>query len=134
MVGIISTDMVFRTRFAIKDPYGFFNVDCFYDCVEQHVFQWTYLTVFSIGNPLLNFFTGYTGRMGIGGVPSHATTWMHRFGGWLATKTGYSWFGYAGRALGRLALIPTIIEGFYDWGVISYCTYKCWWIEPDCEY
>ena len=60
-------------------------------------------------NAIANKAVGDTGRMGLGGVARHATSWQHKA------------FWRGGRAAGRLAVAFTVFEGFYDIGTITYC-------------
>ena len=61
-------------------------------------------------NALGNLAAGSTGRVGIGGVPPHPTTWQHK----LLGKWG-------GKSLGRAAIVLTVAEGFWDLGLLGGC-------------
>ena len=62
------------------------------------------------GNALGNLATGGTGRVGIGGMAPHPTSWQHKlFGKW------------GGRFLGRAAIVLTVAEGFWDLGLLGGC-------------
>ena len=76
-------------------------------------------------SPVANALAGETGRTGLGGVPSHATTWQHKAGAAISRVTGNPWFSRVGRFVGRAALIPTVFEGFYDIGTIGRCAVVC---------
>jgi RHS repeat-associated protein len=93
----------------------------FWDCVEANRLDWGKVSAFTIGNPLANLAAGYTGRSGFGGLKSHATSWEHKVGGWLARQTGSVTFSRIGKLAGRAALVPTVFEGFYDIGTMGRC-------------
>ena len=75
-------------------------------------------------NTGLNGLFGTTPRGGIG-MGVHATSWQHRAGAYLAELIGDVRFSYAGRALGRALLVPTVLEGAYDIGTEARCAYLC---------
>jgi RHS repeat-associated protein len=107
----------------LVDPLGLDYLDCVSSCVERHRDP----LATSIGatcNTGLNAIWGRTPRGGIAMGP-HATDWEHRFGGWLSERTGILWFGRAGRAIGRLAIWATLVDGLWDWSVIMGCSAGC---------
>lgn len=85
----------------------------------------------NLANSAGNFLAGATGS-GIGSA-SHATSWQHRAGSVIGQSAQQAqngrrfgpvqatWSGY-GKLAGRLAIIPTIWEGYWDIGSIAYCT------------
>ena len=99
--------------------------DCLARCVERHRWDWTWLTATNLANAGANVAAGGTGRTGVGGTPPHATSWQHKAGGALSRSTGNPMYGQAGRWIGRAMLVPTVWEGFYDYGVISRCLLVC---------
>jgi RHS repeat-associated protein len=91
-------------------------------CIEQNRFDWgAALTAFDVANPIANKLAGSTGRMGFGGLGPHPTTWQHKVGRSLSRASRNPVFGRVGKAAGRLALAPTVLEGFYDIGTIGRC-------------
>jgi hypothetical protein len=98
--------------------------DCFANCVEKERWDWGWVTAATVGNPVVNALAGKTGT-GVGGLPSHATSWQHKAGALISRATGNVWFSRAGKFAGRAALIPTVFEGFYDIGAIGRCVAVC---------
>jgi hypothetical protein len=97
-------------------------------CIEDNRLDWgeiSTITYHNIINPALNVLVGDTGRVGVGGILRHATSWQHKAGSYLSRITKNISFGRIGKALGRAALFPTIIEGFYDIGTIGRCLVVC---------
>ncbi len=87
-------------------------------------------TTGNLANSAGNIMAGPTGS-GIGTV-SHATSWQHR----VASNYGQAQqiaangrrtgpiqarIGTVGKAAGRLAILPTIWEGYWDIGLMVYC-------------
>ena len=102
--------------------------DCLANCIEKYRFSWEAITTINLGNTAANTVAGRTPRGGIG-TPAHSTSWQHRVGSAAARATGDVRYSYAGRALGRAMILPTIAEGFYDIGTELRCAVIC----EDCE-
>jgi|GEM_PF-5092516 len=98
----------FRLKHAPEVDFG--------QCIEDNSFSNVYTFAAHSANAALNVAVGSTGRVGVGGVLPHATTWEHKalsgFGG-NASRVG--------RFAGRAAIALTIFEGFYDIGTIGRC-------------
>jgi len=117
--------------YQAKQSYnkGFNN---FANCVRKNRFDWG-TSEANLANAAGNYAAGPTGAGA--GVPSHGTSWQHRLGSNIGQNkqqringkkfgtTQAKWSG-AGRTLGRLAIFPLLIEGFYDIGTIGYCGCK----------
>ncbi|MCI0551869.1 MAG: RHS repeat-associated core domain-containing protein, partial [Anaerolineae bacterium] len=97
------------------------QVECFAQCVQDNRLDWGNLfTTFNIANPTANLLVGPTGRTGIGGTTSHATSWQHKVGSKISPAASG-----VGRAIGRYSLVTTVFEGFYDIGTIGRCIAIC---------
>jgi len=88
-------------------------------------------TAGNLANSAGNFAAGATGS-GIGSV-SHATSWQHRAGSAIGQVAQQAQNGRRfgpvqaavsryGKVAGRLAIVPTIWEGYWNIGSIAYCT------------
>jgi len=111
-------DSVENLKYLTPDDFSFKNapkVD-FGQCIEDNSFSNVYTFAGHAANAALNVAVGTTGRVGVGGVLPHATTWEHKalsaFGG-NASRVG--------RFAGRAAIVATVFEGFYDLGTIGRC-------------
>jgi RHS repeat-associated protein len=122
------------------DPLGLDFASCYANCLEQYrnplteqlpnwvlnklcpgskLPSWVPAALYG-GNALGNVVAGPTGRTGIGGVPSHSTTWQHKVG------SKFGGFGSRiGRFLGRASIVLTVAEGFYDIGLLGGCAASC---------
>jgi RHS repeat-associated protein len=100
------------------------------DCLSQRRWDWS-LTIVNLANSAGNAAAGTTGT-GIG-TASHATTWQHSAGSAIGqaaqrAENGRSFgptqakWSSAGKMTGRLLLLPTIWEGYWDLGSELYCT------------
>ncbi len=98
--------------------------DCLANCIRKYRFDWNAITATNLANTAANALFGNTGRSGIG-TAAHATSWQHKVGAAVARATGNINFSYAGRAIGRAFLVPTIAEGFYDIGTELRCAAVC---------
>lgn len=100
---------------------------CVGDCIDRNSFSNFYTMLGNALNAGLNKVVGPTGRMGVGGTPSHPTTWQHK----AASKMGRVCKPLAGpisrvgRFAGRASIGLTLVEGYYDWGVILGCFSGC---------
>ena len=83
---------------------------------RNNSFSNVYTAAGHTANAALNMAVGSTGRVGVGGVLPHATTWEHK----LASGFGGN-ASRLGRAAGRGAIVLTVFEGFYDIGTIGRC-------------
>ena len=119
------------------------------ECIESRRWDWGELwrdegesysmtgkviTTLEFANSAANILAGKTARRsGIAGIEPHATTWQHKV--WSAigkeyqmTMTGRSFgsvqaeWSNRGRIYGRIALLPSIWEGYWDIGSIIYCS------------
>jgi len=106
-------------KYLTPDDFSFKHapkVD-FGQCIEDNSFSNIYTFAAHSANAALNVAVGSTGRVGVGGVLPHATTWEHKalsaFGG-NASRVG--------RFAGRAAIVATVFEGFYDIGTIGRCS------------
>ena len=116
------------------DPLGLDFGSCYADCIEQHrnpiteqLPKWLGADVpcwFSPalhgGNALGNKLAGPTGRSGFGGVKSHPTSWQHKVGSKFGTIGSR-----IGKFLGRTAIVVTVLEGFYNIGLLGGCAAAC---------
>lgn len=101
------------------DPFGLDFSSCYANCIEKYRDP--------VGNGIgycinagLNKVVGPTGRTGLGGSPSHPTTWQHKVGskfGPIGSKIG--------RAAGRAGIALTIFDGFFDLGLLGGCAAAC---------
>lgn len=101
------------------DPFGLDFASCWADCVENNRDPFGNGIAY-ICNAAANKAVGSTGRTGIGGAPPHPTTWQHKLGsnaGPVASKVG--------RAVGRLTVVLTIADGFFDLGLMIGCAAGC---------
>ncbi|HCH0556508.1 TPA: RHS repeat-associated core domain-containing protein [Pseudomonas aeruginosa] len=125
------------------DPEGL--QQSFADCVAENKWDWGKLgpagkegtstagnatSGAQVANGLGNAAVGYTGS-GMS-TASHATSWQHAAGSRVGQaaqmaengrrfgSTQVAWSS-AGRFLGRVAVVTTIWEGFYDIGTMGYC-------------
>ncbi|WP_199171005.1 RHS repeat domain-containing protein [Ottowia massiliensis] len=119
------------------------------ECIESRRWDWGVLwrdegesysmtgkviTTLEFANSAANILAGKTARRsGIAGIEPHATTWQHKV--WSAIGKEYQMrmtgrsFGSVqaewsnrGRIYGRIALLPSIWEGYWDIGSIIYCS------------
>jgi len=111
----------FSFRHAPKKDLG--------DCIEDNSFSNVYTFAGNGANALLNRAVGPTGRSGIAGVTSHATSWENKLGRAVARrlyKAGAPKVAFRvhrlGRLAGRVAIVLTVFEGFYDIGTIIRCS------------
>jgi hypothetical protein len=88
-------------------------------------------TAANLANTAGNLAAGPTGP-GIGGVPSHATSWQHKLASQLGKAAQRAESGRStgptqaslrrvGRLAGRAALVPLLVEGLWDFVALPYC-------------
>ncbi|BCX44251.1 RHS repeat-associated core domain-containing protein [Stenotrophomonas pavanii] len=141
--GVITYAYVGSMPIALNDPHGLQAT--FADCVSERRWDWGKLGASGpeststtgevasgaqVANAAANSAVGSTGS-GISAAP-HATTWQHAAGsqagqamqraanGRRFGPVQASWSS-AGRLLGRVAVVTTVWEGFWDIGSMVYC-------------
>jgi RHS repeat-associated protein len=109
------------------------NLDCYSNCIESYrnplgnmISDAMGGAAAHLGNAAGNLLAGPTGRTGVGGAKSHATSWQHKLGskfGPLGSKVG--------RFAGRVTIAGTIFDGFFDLGLLAGCAISCMECIPD---
>jgi hypothetical protein len=95
------------------------NLQCYSDCIARYsnpIGQ----GIGDIANAAGNILAGPTGRTGVGGCPSHSTSWQHKLGSKFG-PTG----SRIGRFAGRASIIGTVFDGFFDIGLFASCGCEC---------
>lgn len=82
----------------------------------------------AILNEAANLVAGPTGRTGLGGTPSHPTTWQHKVGSKVSSPTS-ALPSRIGRIVGRVAhgasAVILVGEGAYNGAAIARCAAAC---------
>lgn len=109
------------------------NLDCYSDCIERYrnplgnmISDAMGGAAAHLGNAAGNLLAGPTGRTGVDGVKSHATSWQHKLGSKLGPVGSK-----VGRFAGRAAIVATVFDGFFDLGLFGGCAIECMECVPD---